>query len=331
MNKEIELLEENDQELIFECPVCMAGKITIEKQSIKKYGYCDVCDATYIHYIPLPHQVDVHRSKSRIKLLIGGVGSAKSDNAVMEIVNHALTVPNGYTMMLAQTLKQLGAAIMPKFLAYLPDKYIDKWSDTLATKKIVLTNGHIIEGFASDNEEKFRSLNTTAFYLEEASGIAPAVFRECLNRLRNPAGVINGEDQFLGLVVSNPSQGFIRDLLFEASAIHGSASIKKTVNHYMDRVVNPNPELEAFLSSSRDNPYLPKGFIDRIISSSTPAQVKLYIDCIIEYAEGAVYPEFLSYVVDDREIPDHWTRYLAHDPGEFYARVCSNIHKELRN
>ena len=37
-----------------------------------KYGYCDTCDAAYIHYIPLPHQLDVHKDKHKIKLLLGG-------------------------------------------------------------------------------------------------------------------------------------------------------------------------------------------------------------------------------------------------------------------
>lgn len=71
-NDIIDLIEENEEELVFECPVCHAGTIKINKNSYRKYGYCDVCDATYIHYIPLPQQDDVHCSKSKIKLLMGG-------------------------------------------------------------------------------------------------------------------------------------------------------------------------------------------------------------------------------------------------------------------
>lgn len=244
------------------------------------------------------------------------MGSAKSETGVLEVIDHALSTPNGRTIMLAQTLKQLGAAIMPKFMAYLPDKYIEKLQDTKNDKFIKLTNGHEIIGFASDDEEKFRSLDITCFLLEEASGIKRAVYQELVRRLRNPMGVVKGVPHFLGLVISNPSQGFIRDLLFESNRITGSPSIKNVVENYKDRVVKPNPDLEAFLSSSRDNPYLPKGFIESVVNSLSPGQVKLYVDCIIEYAEGAVYPEFLSYLEDDFEIPSNWGRYLAHDPGE---------------
>ena len=58
------------------------------------------------------------------------MGSAKSNCGVMEIINHALNVPNGQTIMLAQTLKQLSKAIMPIFDEYLPRKFVTKWTDT---------------------------------------------------------------------------------------------------------------------------------------------------------------------------------------------------------
>lgn len=243
------------------------------------------------------------------------MGSAKSRAGVMEIIDHALSVRNGRTVIMAQTLKQLSKAIMPIFDEYLPRKFVTKWTDTKADIEIDLTNGHEIIGMASDDEEKLRSMDITAFLLEEASGIKPEIFQECIRRSRNVAGMINGKPHYLGIIISNPAQGFIRELLFTASKIHGSKSIEKTVETYKDRVKNPNPDLEAFLSSSRDNTYLPKGFIDKVINSLTPQQVRLYVDCIIEYAEGAVYPDFLQHLCDRFEIPKDWKYYLAHDPG----------------
>ena len=243
------------------------------------------------------------------------MGSAKSNCGVMEIINHAINVPYGQTIMLAQTLKQLSKAIMPIFDEYLPRKFVEKWTDTKAEIEIVLTNGHKITGFASDDEEKFRSMNITAFYIEEASGIDPKIYQECVRRLRNVHGIINGKAHFIGIICSNPAQGFIRDLLFTADVIKGSASIEKTVAMYDKRVTNKNVDLGAFLSSGRDNPYLPPGFVQSVINSLTPEQAKLYIDCIIEYAEGAVYPDILAHTCEPFEIPSHWERYIAHDPG----------------
>lgn len=308
-------LSEDKETIVFGCPCCGAGKITINKTSAHKYGYCDTCDAAYIHYVPLPHQMAVHKNKHKIKLLIGGMGSAKSNAGVMEIINHALSVPYGQTIMLAQTLKQLSKAIMPIFDEYLPRKFVTKWTDTKAEIEIVLNNGHKITGFASDDEEKFRSMNITAFYIEEASGVSPKIYQECVRRLRNVHGIIDGVPHFVGILCSNPSQGFIRDLLFTSDTIEGSISIAKTVEMYKNRVTNKNSDLAAFLSSSRDNPYLPPGFVQSVINSLTPEQARLYVDCIIEYAEGAVYPTILQYTCEPFPIPDHWERYIAHDPG----------------
>lgn len=248
------------------------------------------------------------------------MGSAKSRCGVMEIIDHAINVPNGRTVIMAQTLKQLSKAIMPIFDTYLPRKFVTKWTDTKADIEIDLTNGHEIIGMASDDEEKLRSMDITAFLLEEASGIKPEVFQECIRRSRNVAGMIDGVPHYLGIIISNPAQGFIRDLLFSSSKIHGSKSIEKTVATYKDRIKDPNPDLEAFLSSSRDNTYLPKGFIEKVINSLTPQQVRLYVDCIIEYAEGAVYPDFLQHLCDRFEIPKDWKYYLAHDPGKLFCK-----------
>lgn len=314
-------LLENDSVLIYQCPYCSTGEITIHKTSSHKYGYCSVCDAAYIHYVPLPHQMDVHKDHHKIKLLLGGMGSAKSNCGVNIIINHALSVPNGQTIMLAQTLKQLSKAIMPIFDEYLPRKFVTKWTDTKADIEITLVNGHKITGFASDDEEKFRSMNITAFYLEEASGIDPKIYQECIRRLRNPHGIINGKPHYVGVICSNPAQGAIRDLLFSSDVIYGSYSIQKTVSMYDKRIKNKNPDLAAFLSSSRDNPYLPPGFVQSVINSLTPEQVRLYVDCIIEYAEGAVYPTILSMTEEPFQIPDDWERFIAHDPKHNWGLV----------
>jgi hypothetical protein len=150
------------------------------------------------------------------------MGSGKTTPAVIEIIDHALAVPYGRTIMLAQTLKQLSKGVMPVFDKFLPRKYVETWTDTKADIYIKLSNGHEIIGFASDDEEKFRTLDITAFYIEEASGIKPDIFLECIRRLRHPAGIIDGYPYYLGIVASNPSQGFIRSLLFTASKIVGS-------------------------------------------------------------------------------------------------------------
>ena len=68
----MEIKKEDKNEIVFKCPVCGSGEIIVSKKSKHQYGYCDTCNAVYIHYVPLPHQLDVHKCKSKLKLLIGG-------------------------------------------------------------------------------------------------------------------------------------------------------------------------------------------------------------------------------------------------------------------
>ena len=65
-------LSEDNETIVYACPYCGAGNITINKTSAHKYGYCDTCDAAYIHYIPLPHQLAMHKDKHKIKMQLGG-------------------------------------------------------------------------------------------------------------------------------------------------------------------------------------------------------------------------------------------------------------------
>ena len=77
-----------------------------------------------------------------------------------------------------------------------------------------------------------RSLNLTAFWLIEASGIAFKVFTQLQTRLRNKAAVIKNaegyeiEHKFIGIVESNPEEGWIRDeFLLRASKIYSSEHV----------------------------------------------------------------------------------------------------------
>ena len=49
-------IKDTDTEVVYKCPYCGTGQIRIEKNGAHKYGYCDICDAAYIHYIPLLNQ-----------------------------------------------------------------------------------------------------------------------------------------------------------------------------------------------------------------------------------------------------------------------------------
>ena len=148
------------------CPVCEAGKLV--KVEGKQYSICDLCSASYINYKPLPHQLQFHKDKHTFKAIFGAYGSGKTTTAVNELIKHCLSVPNGRSAMLAPTMQMLRETSYKELMDYLPHTFIEDEVKSKGSEKLILKNGHEILLLPSDNADKIRSLNLTAFYMEEA-------------------------------------------------------------------------------------------------------------------------------------------------------------------
>jgi len=165
-------------------------------------------------------------------------GSGKTTLAVAEVIDHCLSIPNGCTLITANTIKQLKKTAMKEFFAQMPEELITDFNKQ--ENVVTLYNGHEVLFYPSDDDTKIRSLNLTAFYIEEASGIKYQIFVELQNRLRNPAGLEykvdhNGKpimdkdgrpvilkNKLIGIVCSNPDVNWIRtNFLLESETITG--------------------------------------------------------------------------------------------------------------
>lgn len=195
---------------LYKCPLC-GGEIKVHESVF--YGRCDTCMATLLSYKPAPHQVAFHRSKAKFRLNIGGFGSGKTTMDSFEIATHALSVANGRTLVTAQSLQQVREAVLPELEKFLPPWFFAKNPTKTPLPKYTLINGHEIIVYASDDEEKIRSLNLTAFWIVEASGVKFNIFTQLQTRLRNRAAIVKDregheiEHRFMGIVESNPEEG----------------------------------------------------------------------------------------------------------------------------
>lgn len=307
---------DDNENRVYICPFC-GDHITVFKDIF--YGRCSACKATLIDYKPFPHQNDFHKSSALYRLLLGGYGSGKTTMCVGEVAQHVLSVPNGRTLITAPKLQQVTDAILPELDKFIPPWFIvDKKKSP--TPRYKLRNGHEIIVYASNDEEKLRSLNLTMFYMEEASAIGVEVFHQLQARLRNTAAIVkdkNGvviKDNRIGVISSNPEQGWLVDeFLLYADKIYASDSVD--VSTYKKLQKRPERAFHAFLSSSRDNPKLPPGQISNICAGKSPSWIRKYIDCALEIREGAVFPEFSSCIVDDFPIPANWKKVIGFDKG----------------
>lgn len=238
-----------------------------------------------------------------------------------EISRHALTTPHGKTLITAPTLKLVKDAVLPELNKFLPIWLLKRPPIITPTPYYILKNGHEIIVYASNDEENLRSLNLSAFYIEEASNVDHKIFVQLQSRLRNISAVDfdeNGNqirDRFMGLVSTNPEDCWVRDeILLKSDKIYTSASIDRTVYEKL-KVKAPIKEYASFLSSSRDNTYLPRNYIRDLVAGKSPSWVRKYIDCYLDVKEGAVYPDFFQCVVDPFPIPKSWKRIYGFDKG----------------
>jgi len=309
---------DDDGSRVYDCPVCRSGEVKIKDNVF--YGKCEVCNATMMDYKPLDHQEAFHASSAQYRMLIGGFASGKTTASCAEIAIHALGTPNGRSLITAPTLSQVREAVIPELIKFLPP-----WFVTSATKNpnphFTLTNGHEILIFSSQDQEKLRSLNLTAFYIEEASGVKYEIFDQLMTRLRNKAGVIKDKEgyeigyKFMGIVSTNPEDGWIKDrFLLVSNKIYGSVSIDTTVYENL-KAREPNRHFHSFISSTRDNNHIAQGYIERATAGKSAKWIRKYIDCFLDIQEGAVYPEFSKYLVEPFEIPEEWPRIGGFDPG----------------
>ena len=302
---------------VYECPLC-GGKIKVHDSVF--YGRCDTCLATLLDYKPAPHQIKFHQSKAKFRLNIGGFGSGKTTMDAAEIATHALEVSNGRTLITAQSLQQVKEAVLPELEKFLPPWFILKQTKT-PLPKYTLTNGHEIIVYASNDEEKLRSLNLTAFWIVEASGVDYEIFIQLTARLRNAAAIVKDregreiEHKFIGIVESNPEDGWIRDeFLLRSDKIFASKHVD-TTSYDKLKVKKPEKSYHSFLSATPDNSYLHKTFIQDLCVGKDEKWIRKYIYCYLEVKEGAVYPDFKDCLVDPFPIPDNWLRIFGFDKG----------------
>lgn len=306
------------------CPVCGHGHVDIEEGNF--VGRCDLCEAFAYDYKPGPHQVNFHKSDALIRANIGGYGTGKTTSSLAEIMYHVLSVPNGKTFVLAQTLAQIKTAVLPELQRFIHKDMLSKKPSTKQEIRFDFVNGHILEGVTSDNEQKLRSANITAFYMEEASGIEHKIFTQLMTRLRNKVAIMRMPDgtvvdKRMGIICTNPEPGWIVDeFLLHSRAINGTTHVN--VDGYQNLRKLPNKRYETFLSSTRDNVHLPEGYIDQITIGRTPEWIAQYVDSSLEMKQGAIYPNYASCVVDDFAIPKNWKRVIGFDKGYRDPTAC---------
>ena len=264
---------------------CTQCKEAWTRHDEESSSYCSNCNNFMLHYKPLPHQIRFHADKTKYKLFAGGYGSGKTRTSVQEIIRHILETPGGRTLMGAPTYQALEQTSMAMFLEQFPPELVKNFnrsSGVLSTH-----NGHQVLFRAIDDQGKLRSLNLTAFHIEEASEVKLEIFEQLKTRLRHAA-----TKNHIGILSSNPDDGWIKTEFL----LHSTIYDPKQVNRFtQDKIY---PDYATHISASDLNIFLPDGFIDGLRATNPDWWVKRFIDGSFENREGLIFPQFKERIVD---------------------------------
>ena len=324
------------------CPRCgskMGPTVAVDGGYSEFIVGCVQCP-TYINtFIPLSHQFAFSKDPARYSMTAGGVGTGKTSGDVMDHLKHALITPRGQSLLGAPTMPQLRSTLKKDLERNLPIDWVDHISRMENT--ITYANGHEVLYRPFDDPDKLRSLNLSFFVILEASRTKYSVFTELQRRLRNTAAVKyafddKGDPIFeqdkegrnvhkikydwrKGNLETNPDAGWVKtDILERSGMVYLHHKDLHNEHYYFKHV---NPAISTHIAPTKANHYLPANFVEEQSVGMPEWYVRRNFYGSFQYAEGMIYPTFLSNIVEPFPIPRNWKRIVAVDYG-----IADNTH-----
>lgn len=314
------------------CPTCgskMRPCTSFQETESTFWMECtsNICH-TYVNtYIPLKHQIAIHKDEHRYVGVFGGYGSGKTYASYQDDVKHMLTTPNGTTVVGSAVLAQVEQTYQKDLFKDLPKDFVQ--SKNKAKSTYTLVNGHNLLIKSYYEEGLLRSLTVSRAHIVEASEVNHSIFVQLQSRLRDTAGTVPERDEYGNLIYdpetqtfkikhdwrkmiieSNPDAGWIRDnFLLKSSKLY----LNNSQHQYF--IDEPNKDISTHVIPTKQNIYLPPNFYEELAKGKPSWWVRRYLEGSFDYAEGMVYPNALSAFCNDFEIPPHWKRIVSWDYG----------------
>ena len=308
-----------------ECLSCYIGQMRKPMNQHPAYIECDSCGAIELTYSPADYQESMHNNpyievwdddrqewsiKPQIMGIFGGYGSGKSFSSLQEFFLRCLENPRGTGLILAPTLQQLKrTTIKTIFNEVIPPPLIENYNKSEGT--IELINGFTIYTIPADDDEKIRSINAGIIHIEEASAVNRSIYDQLLTRMRDP--FVKVKTMF---VCSNPEMTWIKDVIVDN---------EKRKDPIHPEHEDYNPFISCYVWATKLNKFLPPNFIEMNAKGKPDWWRRKYLEGSFEAIEGAVYPNFMSCIVepypvqsgrtDEYGIPLDWERFVTLDHG----------------
>ncbi len=231
-------------------------------------------------YSPNPVFVPFHASTAKDRFLFGGYGSGKTVAACAEAIAWGLECPGMEMLVTRKTVPALKDTTEKEFLNLLPADFLKQCTVSRAGGHLAtlqFPNGSLYYFKGMDDWRKLRSMNLAAIFFDEADEFEREEFEGMQSRIRQvhptPMAKKQGAPQITrrGNIVSSNPQG--HNWLYQEAFESGRDGI------------------EAFISSSFDNPYLPVETLKRWLAMPDP-WVRRYVMCSFDEFAGAIYTDW---------------------------------------
>jgi PBSX family phage terminase large subunit len=239
-----------------------------------------------------------HKSSARIKGLFGGNRSGKTTAGAQEVIwwatgTHPLREtpkPPVDIWVVSLDFPASRDITQPLFRKLIGDRYLKDWHET--DKVAELTNGSTI-GFKSVDSgwEKFQGTKKHFIWFDEEPEYS--VWQECRMRIVDTKGTI----------------------ILTETPLHGMSWVYDEL--YEPWTLGENPDIECFLMSTYENPYIDRDELAKLEKSFYDEEKEARLKGkFVEFA-GLVYKEFdrQTHVVKRFNIPTDWTKFRGVDPG----------------
>jgi len=231
-------------------------------------------------YRPLAIHRPFHASIARRKCLFGAFGSGKTYALCAEAISLALEQPGSDILICRKTIGELRDTTETVFLRIMPPELFRACLTSRTGghyERIVFPNGSNVRFRGIDDWVKHRSLNVCAIFYDEADEFDEETIRGMESRVRQrdltkeaiDRGYTGNIDRRLTCFASNPRG---RNWLYR---------------YFIDpRTKQPNSEW--FRSTSFDNPYLPRDYIESLLDQPEP-WIRRFVLCQFDEFGGQIY------------------------------------------
>lgn len=195
------------------------------------------------------------RSDARFRFFIGGVGSGKTRAGCVEVLRQPA---RSIGMVIAPTYPMLRDATQRTFLALARrGEVLTSWQKTDGIAE--LSDGKVILFRSADDPDRLRGPNLGWFYLDEAAMMSGEAWNVMIGRLRLAPGRA------------------------------WATSTPRGMN-WLSKLVKSGPDYHLITSSTRENRYLPAGFVATLEQAYTARMVRQEVDGLfLDDVPGALW------------------------------------------